>query len=67
MSEPTRLGKMLRLYRTVENRSLRDVALEIGIGYATLGRIEHGETFDVATLQKLGAWLLDRPTGAPDA
>lgn len=54
----TRLGEMLRLYRTVGNRSLRDLAPQIGIGHATLMRIETGEAFDAATLLKLWTWML---------
>lgn len=55
---PTRLGEMLRLYRTVKNRSLRDVAPEIGTSPATLLRIETGKNFDAETLLKLWAWML---------
>jgi transcriptional regulator with XRE-family HTH domain len=45
----TRLGKMLHLYRSVREQTLREVAAEIGIGHATLMRIEHGEVFDMET------------------
>ncbi len=54
---PTRLGDHMRLHRTVNQRGLREVASEIGIGHATLMRIEHGEAFDVATWLKVQAWL----------
>jgi transcriptional regulator with XRE-family HTH domain len=56
---------MIRLSRTVSQRSIRDVAREIGTSPATLMRIEHGEAFDVATLMRLLAWLLgeDVPNG----
>ena len=54
----TRLGHRLRLARTVANVGLREQAKEIGIGHATLMRIEHGEAFDADTLLKLIAWLL---------
>ncbi len=54
----TRLGEMLRLYRTVRGANLRDVASDIGIGHATLMRIEHGQAFDAETLLKLWAWLI---------
>ena len=54
----TRLGEMLRLYRTVKGRSLRELAPRIGIGHATLMRIETGQAFDADTLLKLWAWLL---------
>jgi transcriptional regulator with XRE-family HTH domain len=54
----TRLGEMFRLYRTVRGKSLRDVAPQIGIGAATLMRIETGQGFDADTLLKLWAWML---------
>lgn len=54
----TRLGEMLRVHRTLQNRSLREVAPEIGIGHATLSRIESGKPIDAETLLKLWAWLL---------
>ncbi len=54
----TRLGDMLRLYRTVRGRSLREIAPQIGIGHATLMRIETGQALDAETLLKLWAWLL---------
>lgn len=52
---------MLRLYRTVSERTLRDLAPEIGIGHATLMRIEAGEAFDVPTFLKLWAWMQGEP------
>jgi transcriptional regulator with XRE-family HTH domain len=59
----TRLGEMFRLYRTVRGLSLRDIAPKIGIGHATLMRIETGQAFDADTLLKLWAWMLteDKP------
>ncbi len=54
----TRLGEMLRLYRTVRGWSLREVAPQIGIGHATLMRIEAGYALDADTLLKLWTWLL---------
>ena len=54
----TRLGEMFRLYRTVRHLTLRDVAPQIGIGHATLMRIETGQAFDADTLLKLWAWML---------
>jgi transcriptional regulator with XRE-family HTH domain len=58
MPHATRLGEMMRLSRTVHDRSLRDVASEIGISAATLHRIEHGQEIDADTLLKLWHWLL---------
>lgn len=54
----TRLGEMFRLYRTVNGLSLRELAPQIGIGHATLMRIETGESFDAETLLKLWTWML---------
>lgn len=54
----TNLGEMFRLYRTVRGLSLRDVAPVIGVGHATLMRIETGQAFDADTLLKLWAWML---------
>ena len=54
----TRFGEMFRLYRTVRNLSLRELAPQIGIGHATLMRIETGQTFDADTLLKLWTWML---------
>jgi transcriptional regulator with XRE-family HTH domain len=54
----TRLGGMFWFYRTVRGLSLRDLAPQIGIGHATLMRIEQGQAFDADTLLKLWAWLL---------
>jgi transcriptional regulator with XRE-family HTH domain len=60
----TRLGAMLRLYRTVRGKTLRQVAPQIGIGHATLLRIETGKAMDADTLLKLWAWLLQPDGGA---
>ena len=55
----SRLGEAMRLYRTVNGRTIRDVSKEIGVGIATLWRIEIGQAIDAATLIKLLAWLLE--------
>lgn len=54
----TNFGEMLRLYRTVRGITLRQLAPDIGIGHATLLRIEGGRAMDAATLLKLWAWML---------
>ena len=54
----TRLGEMFRLYRTVRGRTLRDIAPSIGIGHATLQRIENGQAIDAETLLRLWTWML---------
>jgi transcriptional regulator with XRE-family HTH domain len=54
----TNLGDALRLLRTVRETSLRDMAPDIGISYATLMRIEHGQDIDADTMLKLLTWLM---------
>lgn len=49
---------MLRLYRTVNGKSLRDVAPAIGTSSATLMRIETGQAMDATTMLRLWTWLL---------
>lgn len=58
----TRLGEMLRLYRTVNQQSLRDLAPQVGTSPATLMRIETGQAMDADTMLKLWAWMLARRT-----
>jgi len=54
-----RLGVMLRDRRG--GRGIRDVAIEIGISPATLTRVEGGRLPDIATFQKICAWLRVNP------
>jgi transcriptional regulator with XRE-family HTH domain len=49
------LGVLVREKR--KSRSLREVATEIGIGAATLMRVEGGKIPDVATFGKICNWL----------
>lgn len=51
------LGKVIRKYRVTSELSLRDVGKEIGIGAATLMRLEQGRDPDVQTMVKVLAWL----------
>lgn len=53
----TMLGAVLKRWRITSERDLRSVAKEIGIGAATLMRIEQGQMFDVETWLKIQAWL----------
>ncbi len=53
-----RLGTLIRKWRAVEEKNLRDVAKDVGIGVSTLSRIENGEQCDSGTLTKLLAWVL---------
>lgn len=54
---PTRLGEMLRLYRTVNSRTLREVAVQIGLSHGTLWRIETGQEMEATALLRLWQWL----------
>jgi len=49
------LGAKVKVQRG--QRKLREVAAEIGIGVATLMRVENGRIPDVATFGKLCRWL----------
>jgi transcriptional regulator with XRE-family HTH domain len=52
-----RLGEMFRYYIACDNRTLRELAGEIGISAATLMRISHGLEPDSATLIKILNWM----------
>ena len=52
-----KLGQVIRKYRVNSELSLRDVGKEIGIGAATLMRLEQGRDPDGATLAKVLVWL----------
>jgi len=57
-----KLGKVIRKYRVTSELSLRDIGKEIGIGAATLMRLEQGRDPDGATLTKVLMWLLRAET-----
>lgn len=52
------LAKLLAHYRLLERKTLREVADEIGIAPSTVGRLEHGDMMDGATLAAVVAWVL---------
>ena len=54
---PTNLGVLLRRWRLFEDLSLRQSSKTLGIGAATLMRLEAGRTPDVETWFKIQAWL----------
>lgn len=54
------IGRLLRLYRSVNEIGCRAMARELGISPATLSRIERGHQMDLATWVKVQAWLLGR-------
>lgn len=47
----------MRRYRVTNELTLREVGKEIGIGAATLMRLEQGRNPDGQTLAKVLAWL----------
>jgi transcriptional regulator with XRE-family HTH domain len=53
-----RLAGDVALTRAAAGLSLRALAHDSGVSYATLSRIERGETPDAATLIRLSRWLL---------
>lgn len=54
----TRLARLLRLSRNVDDEGVRTIAKQIGVSAATLSRIERGHAMDLATWLKVQAWLL---------
>lgn len=52
-----KLGKVIRKYRVTSELTLREVGKEIGIGAATLMRLEQGRDTDSHTIGKVLAWL----------
>lgn len=52
-----RLGRVIKVYRLHSELTMRELADEIGIGPATLMRIEHGQSPDGDTLVKVLSWL----------
>jgi len=57
----SRIGKLLRLYRTIAGQDQKDLAQEIGIGASTLCRIENGKSCSMEAAGRLVNWLLEEP------
>ena len=55
-----RLGTVLRKWRTMDERTVRDVAKELGISSATFFRIEQGKACDSGTLAVILLWLIGK-------
>jgi transcriptional regulator with XRE-family HTH domain len=51
---------VLRQWRKMTDRGVREVAAEIGISHGTLSRIERGEPMDGVTLAKILQWLFGK-------
>lgn len=52
-----RLGIVIADHRAMQRLTVRALAKVIGIGAATLNRIEHNKPCDAATLIKIQSWL----------
>lgn len=52
-----KVGELIRAWRTLERKQMKDAAMEIGIPLSTLWRLEHGKAVDQATVIKLMNWL----------
>jgi len=61
-----RLGEIIRKWRIVQERTVRDLAVEIGISASTLSRIERGEKMDAPTFMRLLNWLTAEPPQAEE-
>lgn len=61
-----KLGKVIRKYRVTSELSLREVGQEIGIGAATLMRLEQGREPDGKTIAKILAWLFSETNGSKE-
>lgn len=56
----TRLGRMMKCYRMVDDLSLRDLAKQIGTSAATVLRIEQGYEVDQRTFLRVVNWMVTR-------
>jgi hypothetical protein len=54
-----RLGLVLRKWRTMEDKTIREVADEMGIVHGNLQRLEKGEMPSAQTMAKVWWWLMD--------
>jgi len=52
------LGDMIKKWRVMQERTLRAVAVEMGISASTLMRFENGEGCDSDTFAKILGWCL---------
>lgn len=52
------LGRLLRLWRNVNEHGTREFAKKVGISHSTLSRIENGKPMELDTWLKIQRWLL---------
>lgn len=58
----TNLGVMVARHRAMGMLTLRDFAKQIGVGAATIMRIEHGYVPEATTLIRLLNWMMEKPS-----
>jgi transcriptional regulator with XRE-family HTH domain len=58
MKTKNNLGRCLRAYRILNEKTIRELAKEIGLSAATAMRIEHGYAMDAANLLKVLNWMM---------
>jgi len=52
-----KMGKLLSSKRERDHKTLREVAVDIGVSYGTVSRIEHSRPFSSETMVLLITWL----------
>ena len=53
-----KIGRLLKIWRAVEDKTTQEAADEIGIAKATFNRLEAGKDVNGTTLSKLINWML---------
>lgn len=53
-----KIGRILKLRRSILNQGVRELSKQIGISSATLSRIENGKDIDGKTMLKIIVWLM---------
>jgi transcriptional regulator with XRE-family HTH domain len=60
-----RLGEVIKKWRVMSEKGLRETAKDIGINASTLVRIEAGEGMDAQTLAAVLRWLMEAANEHP--
>lgn len=54
------IGELLRLYRVVNNITLKSMAEEIGISFSQLSRLENGFPCGEESKERISAWAFPK-------
>ncbi len=57
-----KISDLLKCWRTMREKTVRQISKEIGISHATYSRIENGGEIDKETLMKLFNWVFSSKT-----